>query len=98
LSLPFTLIRFMDPEILGYTFVPSPRPRWVLNSNTNLRSLYTVVPKEFDKTGLTEKSPEDIIQLMRFWLKLNENKHPERPFRHEIYLKEMIRYGRLPDL
>lgn len=56
------------------------------------------MPKELDKTGLIEKSPEDIYKLMKYWLKLNENKHPERGFSHEPYLKEMIRWRRLPDL
>ena len=51
-----------------------------------------------NKTGLTEKPPEECVNLLRYWLRLNENKHPETEFRHETYLKEMIRWSRLPDL
>lgn len=63
-----------------------------------IRSIHTVVPKELDKTGLIEKSPEEINKLLRYWLKLNENKYPGRRFTHEPYLREMIRFGRLPNL
>lgn len=62
------------------------------------RSLYNAVPLSADKTGLQEKSPNEIYKLMIYWLKLNDNKHPDRTFAHEDYLKEMIRFSRLPDL
>ena len=59
------------------------------------RSLYDTLPTEVDKTGLVEKSPQEIYKLLIFWLKLNSNKHPHRSFAHEPYLKEMIRFSRL---
>ena len=62
------------------------------------RSLYTVVPVQIHKTGLVDKPDAELRQLLRIWLKLNENKHPNQSFRHEQYLSEMIRYSRLPDL
>lgn len=62
------------------------------------RSLYNIVPSMVDKTGLVEKEPQEIYKLMIYWLKLNDNKHPDRGFAHETYLKEMIRFSRLPDL
>lgn len=70
----------------------------ILGSFADIRSLYNVVPTAIDKTGLVEKSPQEIFKLMIFWLKLNENKHPDRTFAHEPYLSEMIRFSRLPDL
>jgi hypothetical protein len=51
-----------------------------------------------DKTGLKEKNPGELVKLLRYWLKLNENKHPERPFAHEYYLREMVRFVGLRDL
>ena len=62
------------------------------------RSLYNVVPKMVHKSGLIDKPEEELRQLLRIWLKLNENKQPYKTFRHERYLKEMIRFSRLPDL
>ena len=62
------------------------------------RSMYDTVPLNEDRTGLKPKTEKEIVNLLRYWLKLNEHKHPDREFRHEVYLKEMIRWSRLPDL
>ena len=64
----------------------------------NSRAMYDVVPPWEDRTGLKPKTEPELVNLLRYWLKLNENKHPDKEFRHEFYLKEMIRWSRLPDL
>jgi hypothetical protein len=62
------------------------------------RAMYDVVSFFEDSTELKPKSEQELINILRYWLKLNDNKHPDREFRHEVYLKEMIRWSRLPDL
>ena len=62
------------------------------------RAMYNVVPPTEDLTELEPKSEQELVNLLRYWLKLNNNKHPDREFRHEVYLKQMIRWSRLPDL
>lgn len=62
------------------------------------RSMYDLTSPLKDKTGLKPKSQEECINMLKYWLKLNDHKHPDRDFRHEVYLKEMIRWSRLPDL
>jgi hypothetical protein len=60
--------------------------------------MYDVVSFFEDSTELKPKPEQELINMLRYWLKLNDNKHPDREFRHEVYLKEMIRWSRLPDL
>ena len=60
--------------------------------------MFNPVPQTYDRTGLQEKPPKEMYRLLMYWLKLNENKRPNRSFAHEPYLKEMIRYSRVPDL
>ena len=62
------------------------------------RAMYDVVSFFEDSTELKPKPEQELINMLRYWLKLNDNKHPDREFRHEVYLKEMIRWSRLPDL
>ena len=62
------------------------------------RAMYDVVSYWEDSTELKQKSEQELVNMLRYWLKLNDNKHPDREFRHEVYLKEMIRWSRLPDL
>jgi len=62
------------------------------------RAMYDVVSFFEDSTELKPKPEQELINMLKYWLKLNDNKHPDREFRHEVYLKEMIRWSRLPDL
>ena len=62
------------------------------------RAMYDVVSYWEDSTELKQKSEQELVNMLRYWLKLNENKYPGRRFTHEPYLREMIRFGRLPDL
>ena len=99
------LRRFSHPELKGMhideikkaleergVYVPAP------GMMIMCRAMYNVVPPTEDLTELEPKSEQELVNLLRYWLKLNNNKHPDREFRHEVYLKEMIRWSRLPDL
>ena len=64
----------------------------------DLRSLFDFVSEDTDVTGMKERSPQELFKLLELWLKMNEGKHPDRPFSHEVYIREMIRWRGLPDL
>jgi len=61
-------------------------------------SIFNIAPAGFDNTGLIDKRPEELYKLLVAWLTLNNNKHPKKSFSHEMYLKEMIRFGRISEL
>ena len=47
---------------------------------------------------MRERSPQELFKLLELWLRMNEGKHPDRPFSHEVYLREMVRWGGFRDL
>jgi hypothetical protein len=56
------------------------------------------ISEQTDLTGMKERSPQELFKLLELWLRMNEGKHPDRPFSHEVYLREMVRWGGFRDL